>query len=70
MEEMSDEFLMRLHLFYQQHKNNPVAKAHLCGLNIHKRIEQLEYEIFMRTKVKHMWNIEILQRDNNITPTV
>lgn len=67
---MSDEYLMRLHLFYQRHKNDPLAKMHLCGIDIKKRIEQLEYEIFMRTAVKHMWNIEILQRDNNITPTI
>lgn len=59
---------MKLHLFYNHHKNDPLCNC--CGIDVHKRIERIEYEIFMRTKVRHMWNIETLCTNNNITTTI
>lgn len=67
---LPDKFIMRLHFFYLSHKNDPLATKHLCGMDIQKRIIELESEMHNRIPLRHLWNIEVLQRDNNITPTL
>jgi len=69
-ENLSDKYLMRLHRFYNQHKRDPLADKLMCGLDIEKRIGQLEYEIYMRTKMKHMVNIQTMLTDLNITVSI
>ena len=66
MKEYSTAMLMKLHHFYLTHKNDPLV--HCCGVDVNKRIAEIEFEMLARIPLRHLWQIECVQRDNNIMP--
>jgi hypothetical protein len=67
---LQDRTLMRLHFYYTQWQGDPLANQFLCGINIPRRISELEYEIHQRTSILHLRNINQLLTINNITAAI
>jgi len=70
LQNRSDKNLLSL-LNYSKHLRTITSGTRtVCGLQLDNIIASCEYEIERRIPVKHLWNIECLQRNNNITPSL
>ena len=70
LETRSDVNLLSMYTTYKYCLRQPMGKIEVCGIALEKIIAAIEFELMSRIPGKHLWQIEILQRNNNITPTI
>lgn len=70
LQNRSDKNLLSMLYTYKLCRQDPLGRQEICGISLDKIIDAIEFELDSRIPGKHRWQIEVLQRDNNITPTV